>query len=79
MNFVCSIPCIKANFMKKATRALVIRLYTFFINHTYMFRPPSATILRVYNIKNYGESVQDIGQIRHTQQKHAGVVNKQRT
>ena len=40
-----------------------------FIDHTYMFRSPSATILRVYSIKEYnkklyvyvcGESVQDL-------------------
>jgi hypothetical protein len=35
------------------------------INHTYIFRSPSATIFRVYIIKMYnkkcGESVQDLG------------------
>jgi hypothetical protein len=39
-------------------------LNTLFIDHTYMFRSPSATILRVYSIKECnknlcGESVQD--------------------
>jgi hypothetical protein len=37
-------------------------LYTLFIDYTYMFRSPSATILRVYSITEYnkklcGESV----------------------
>ena len=45
---------------KKPTNALVI------IEHTYMFRSPSATIFRAYSIKQYdkdvvyGESVQDL-------------------
>jgi hypothetical protein len=39
--------------MKKPTNALMI--YALFIDHTYMFRSPSATVLRVYSIKVYGE------------------------
>jgi hypothetical protein len=32
-------------------------LHTLFINHTYMFRSPSETILRVYSIKEYNKKL----------------------
>ena len=43
----------------------ICEICTLFIDHTYMFRSPSATILRVYGIKItiktvYGELVQDL-------------------
>ena len=49
----------------KGTNKSTYELYTLFIDHTYVFRSPSATILRVYGIKItiktvYGELVQDL-------------------
>jgi hypothetical protein len=41
-------------FVKKPTNGLVI---TNVFDHTYMFRSPSATILRVYNIKEYNDKL----------------------
>jgi hypothetical protein len=35
----------------EGTNKYAYELYTLFIDHTYMFRSPSATILRVYSIK----------------------------
>jgi hypothetical protein len=32
-------------------------LYTLFTDHTYMFQSPSATILRVYSIKEYNKKL----------------------
>jgi hypothetical protein len=40
----------------KKTKKLTC-LHTLFIDHTYMFRSPSATILRVYGIKQYKQVV----------------------
>jgi hypothetical protein len=48
----------------KPTNALTITYFVYFVY--YMFRPPSATILRVYSFKKHnkkflcGESVQDL-------------------
>jgi hypothetical protein len=33
-----------------------LKLHTLFIDHTYMFRSPSATTLRVNSIKEYNKS-----------------------
>ena len=41
--------------MKKPANALVITYVV--IDHTYMFRSPSATILRVYSIKEYNKKL----------------------
>ena len=46
---MCSIPCINVSFRKKGQQT---HSYLF-VDHTYMFRSLSATILRVYNIKEY--------------------------
>jgi hypothetical protein len=40
------------DFMKK-TNKYTYELYKLFIDYTYMFRSPSTTIIRVYNIKKY--------------------------
>jgi hypothetical protein len=52
---MCSIPCIEASFMKKPANALVITYVV--IDHTYMFRSPSATILRACSIKEYNKKL----------------------
>lgn len=41
-------------FVKKPTNGLVI---TNVVDHTYMFRSPSATILRVYNSEDYNDKL----------------------
>lgn len=49
--FMCSIPCIKANFpFMHENQKMYLQLHTFFIINTYTFRSRSVTILRVYNI-----------------------------
>ena len=49
-NFMCYILCMKASFMKE-NQQMHLWLYSLFTDHTYMFRSPSATILRVYSIE----------------------------
>ena len=41
----------------EATIKCTCELYTLFIDHTYMFRSRSATILRVYSIKSTTKTV----------------------
>ena len=41
--------------MLSENQEMHLKLYTLFIDHTYMFRSPSATILRVHSIKEYNK------------------------
>jgi hypothetical protein len=54
-----------AKMLYEETNKCTYELYTLFIDHTYMFRSPSATIFRVYSVKIvqqklFGESVQHL-------------------